>query len=69
MPLLTGAAKLVWGIIEIVRQKGIDGAGKIRLEELPGWKEWSQELLQKEAKSHFIDKLQEYKKRGGADDE
>lgn len=60
-PVLMFLVDMARKIAKIIKEKGPEEAGKMRLDQIEGWHEWSQEVLKEEAKSHFIDQLQKIK--------
>ena len=61
LPIALSCLRMGMAIAEIVQDKGIDGAGDMKLSDIPGWKEWSSDILKKAAKQHFIDELRKLK--------
>jgi len=66
LPIALSCLKLGMAIAEIVKDKGIDDAGNMKLSDIPFWKEWSADLLSKTADQYFVDELKKLKeKRNG----
>jgi len=60
-PFLENLLYLASMIVKVVKEKGIEEAGNLRLKDIAGWRRWSARVLKDKAIDNFIKKLEELK--------
>jgi len=57
LPIAYKFLSLAVKIAEIVKSKGIEEAGNLRLKDIEGWQEWSAEMLKYDGRLKFLEQL------------